>query len=67
MAQAQCRHCGHYIDDDVTSCPYCATDNPVTADRARLEGLKRFRWFYVLLFIFCLWMIIYLPRALFPG
>ena len=65
MAQAQCRHCGHFIDDDATVCPYCATDRPAVADREREGSLKRFRFYYVLLFIFCLWMILYLPRAIF--
>ena len=65
MSQVQCRHCGHYIAPDLESCPYCAAEAPAGIDGEREGSLRRFRLFYVLLFIFCLWMILYLPRAIF--
>lgn len=58
----QCLYCQHDSDDTHEDCPQCGTPLPIDQERARQRRLRRFAWYCAFLTLFCLVMMIWLPR-----
>lgn len=58
----KCEHCDHEITDqteDLEDCPECG--EPLLDDSTE-DSIRRFKWYFVGIVIFCIVMILYLPR-----
>lgn len=50
------------FDADLSACPYCNTPTPGQQDPETTGTKKRFIRYFVILVIFCIFMILWLPR-----
>ena len=62
MKESTCKHCGMAFDADLSACPYCNTPTPGQQDPETTGTKKRFIRYFVILVIFCIFMILWLPR-----
>ncbi|BCD84445.1 hypothetical protein PSm6_08520 [Pseudomonas solani] len=59
----QCLYCQYESSDDHDDdCPQCGMSLPVGQALERQRRLQRFRWYCVMLAVFCLAMMLWLPR-----
>lgn len=58
----QCLYCQHDSPDEHADCPQCGMPLPVEQELARQRRLRRFAWYCAFLALFCLVMMIWLPR-----
>ncbi len=57
-----CEHCNHEFEDqnqEFDECPQCG--EPLLDDNTQ-DSIKRFKWYFVGIVVFCIIMILYLPR-----
>lgn len=64
MKEATCNHCGMAFDAQLSTCPYCRTPTPRQADLEKSDTVRKFIRFFVILVIFCIVMVIWLPRVI---
>lgn len=64
MSEITCNHCGEHFDEEVRYCPYCSTPTPKQKDLDTAETQKKFIRYFVILVIFCIVMVLWLPREL---
>ena len=62
MKEMTCNHCGRAFDEEQHFCPYCHNPTPQQKDRETAESQKKFLRFLVILVIFCIIMVFFLPR-----
>lgn len=58
----KCEQCNHEFqaqEQDLDACPHCG--EPVLDDSTQ-DSIKRFKWYFIGIVVFCAVMIIYLPR-----
>ena len=61
MMNLTCKHCGGTINMGETNCAHCGM--PLPPDLGK-NPQKKFKLFFIALVIFCVIMIIWLPRVL---
>ncbi len=62
MTETNCNHCGQAFDEEKRFCPYCNTPTPQQKDREAAETQKKFIRFLIVLAVFCIIMMLWLPR-----
>ena len=62
MSEIHCNHCGRKFDDADNFCPACQTPTPAQQDRDVAATKKKFLYILAALAVFCLIMILWLPR-----
>lgn len=62
MKDMHCNHCGRVIDEEMRFCPYCNTPTPKQKELETRETQKRFIRYFLILIIFCIIMVLWLPR-----
>ena len=59
MKETNCNHCGKAFDEAMRYCPYCNTPTP---KQKELETQKKFIRYFLILIVFCIIMVLWLPR-----
>lgn len=62
MKETNCNHCGQAFDEEIRVCPCCKTPTPHQKDLETAKIQKKFIRFFVILVIFCIIMMLWLPR-----
>lgn len=62
MKEMNCNHCGNTFDEEMRFCPYCNTPTPKQKDLETAGTQKNFIRFLVILVVFCIVMMLWLPR-----
>ncbi len=62
MSKIICYHCSQEFDENKRFCPRCNAPTVVQQKKERNMPSKRFIYFFIALIIFCLFMILWLPR-----
>jgi len=58
----KCEYCNHEFEDqnlELEDCPHCG--EPLLDDTTQ-DSIRRFKWYFVGIVVFCIVMILYLPR-----
>lgn len=58
----KCEHCNHEFEDEnleLEDCPHCG--EPLLDDSTQ-DSIRRFKWYFVGIVVFCIVMMFYLPR-----
>lgn len=58
----QCLYCQHESPEGHADCPQCGMPLPVDQTAARQRRQRRFAWYCAFLALFCLAMMLWLPR-----
>jgi len=56
-----CNHCGQMMSKDQNACPRCGMLSPPAQDKKTKEIQKKFILYFVLIVIFCISMVLWLP------
>lgn len=62
MKEMNCNHCGKAFDEEMLFCPNCNTPTPKQKDLETAGTQNLFIRFFVILVVFCIIMMLWLPR-----
>ena len=63
MSETTCNHCGQTFDDQQSFCPRCHAPTPAQQEKEiAAHGKRKFILLFIALIIFCVIMIVWLPR-----
>ncbi len=62
MSDITCSHCGKAFSEKLSFCPFCKTPTAAQKERQIKAVQKKFIRYFIALVIFCIVMIVWLPR-----